>query len=182
MVIRNLQTNSHTSLLTSIKAIRDQLNEYPKYDPRVNANLTPMMLNKFEPMSAEDIMSIIKSMVSKSRELDVVPTTLLKDILPHIIDTLIKSINASLKLGIFTEEWKVAIERPLFKKLGLELMLKKYRPVSNLLFLSKVLEKCALKQLDDHCKKYASLPDCQSAYRHSYSCKTAFIKLMNDLL
>ena len=50
------------------------------------------------------------------------------------------------------------------------------------MFLSKVLEKCALKQLDDHCKKYASLPDYQSAYRQSYSCETALVKLVNDVL
>ena len=48
-------------------------------------------------MSAENITSIIKSMVSKSCELDVVPTTLLMDILPHIIDTIVKIITASLE-------------------------------------------------------------------------------------
>ena len=42
--------------------------------------------------------------------------------------------------------------------------------------------KCALKQLDDHCKKYATLPDYLSAYSQSYGCKTALIKLMNDIL
>ena len=80
-------------------------------------------------------MSIIKSMVSKSCELDVVPATLLKDILPHIIDTIVKIINASLEQGVFAEKCKVAMVRPLLKKLGLELILKNYRPVSNLCFL-----------------------------------------------
>ena len=64
------------------------------------------------------------------------------------------------------------------EKLGLDLTFKNYRPVSNLCFLSKVLEKCALKQLDEHCKKYAPLPDYQSVYRQSYSCETALIRLM----
>ena len=70
-------------------------------------------------MSAEDITSIIKSMVSKLCELDIVPTALLKDILPHIIDILVKIISASLEEGVFAEKWKVAIVRPLLKKLGL---------------------------------------------------------------
>ena len=61
-------------------------------------------------------------------------------------------------------------------------MFKTYRLVSNLCFLSKVLERCALKQLDEHCKKYASLSDYQSAYRQSYSCEMALVKLMNDIL
>ena len=44
------------------------------------------------------------------------------------------------------------------------------------------MEKCASKQLDEHCKKYAPLPDYQSAYRQSYSCEMALVKLMNDVL
>ena len=134
------------------------------------------------PVSAEDIMSIIKSMSSKSYELDAIPTTLLKDILCHIIDTLLKIINAFLEEEVFAEKWKVAVLRPLVKKLGLGLILNNYRLASYLFFLSNVLEKCALTQLDDHCKKYAPQPDYQSAYRQSYSCKTALVKLMNDVL
>ena len=48
-------------------------------------------------MSAGDIKSIVRSMASKSCELDAIPTTLFKVILPHIIDTLVKIINASLE-------------------------------------------------------------------------------------
>ena len=70
----------------------------------MNAKTIPTMLNKFEPMSAEDIMSVIKSIVSKSCKLNVVPTTLLKDIYLHIIDTLVKIINTSLEQGGFTEK------------------------------------------------------------------------------
>ena len=44
------------------------------------------------------------------------------------------------------------------------------------------METCALKQLDDLFKKYAPLPDYQSAYRQSYSCKIALAKLINDVL
>ena len=39
-----------------------------------------------------------------------------------------------------------------------------------------------MKQLDEHCKKYAPLPDYQSAYSSHYSCETALVKLMNDVL
>ena len=168
--------------INKIGVIRGQLNEYPKYDLRVNAKAISMTPNKFNPMSPEDIMLIIKSMASKSCELDVVPTTLLNNILLDIIDTLVKIIKTSLEQGVFAEKWKVAIVRPLLKKLGLELLLNSYRPASNLCFLSKALEKCALKQLDDHCKGYAPLPNYRSAYRQSYSCETALVKCMNDAL
>ena len=170
---KELENNFADFFINKNKVIKDQLNEYPKYYPNVNSKPIPTMLNKFEPMSAEDSTLIIKSMVSKSCELDVVPTTLLKDILPHIIDILVKIINATLEQGVFAEKWKVAIVKPLMKKLGLELILNNYRPASNLSFLTKVLEKCVLKQFDDHCKKYALLPDYQSAYRQSHICENS---------
>ena len=57
-----------------------------------------------------------------------------------------------------------------------------YRPVSNLSFFSKVLEKAALAQFNEHCAKNDFMPDYQSAYRAGYSCETALVKLMSDLL
>ena len=134
---KELANNFADFFINKIKVIRNQLNEYPKFDLSVNSKPISTMLNKFEPMLAEDITLIIKSMVRKSCELDVVTTTLLKDILPHIIDTLLKIINASLEQGVFAEKWKVAIGRPLLKKLGLDLILNNYRPVLNLLFCQK---------------------------------------------
>ena len=68
------------------------------------------------------------------------------------------------------------------EKLGLQLVLSNFRPVSNLPFLAKALEKCSLVQLDEHCKANAPIPDYQLAYREHYSCKTALAKLVNDLL
>ena len=90
-------------------------------------------------------------------------------------------INLSLQEGVFAESWKMAIICPLIKKLGLELVYSNYRPVSNLPFLSKVVEKCMLKQFNIHCDNNL-LPDYQSAYRQNYSTKTSIIKLCNDVL
>ena len=39
-----------------------------------------------------------------------------------------------------------------------------YRPVSNLSFISKVVERCTLQQLTQHCNDHTLLPDFQSAY------------------
>ena len=64
----------------------------------------------------------------------------------------------------------------------MELILKSYRPVSNLSFLSKLVERVALDQMNNHCEKHNIIPDYQSAYRVNYSCETALVKLVNDVL
>ena len=64
-----------------------------------------------------------------------------------------KIINNSLQLGVFYEHWKVATVIPLLKKLGLALVTTNYRPVSNLAFLTKIVEKCGIRQFKHHMEK-----------------------------
>ena len=59
-----------------------------------------------------------------------------------------KFINISLQHGVFARTWKVAVIKPLLKKIGINLVPQNYHPVSNLPFLSKVLEHCVLNQFD----------------------------------
>ena len=127
---------------------------------------------------------LIKGMSTKSCELDAMPTNILKNdiILKKILPVITKLINLSLQQGVFAKEWKISIVRPTLKKIGLELLLNNDRPVSNLSFLSKLLEKAALVQLMEHCCSNDLLPDYQSAYRVGYSCETALVKIFNDIL
>ena len=91
-------------------------------------------------------MIIIKQMKTKSCELDDLPTDILKQILPIVILLITKIINLSLEQGEFSKNWKTAVVR-LLKKLGLTLIMPNYRPVSNLSFISKVMERAMLLQL-----------------------------------
>ena len=52
-------------------------------------------------MTEVEVSSIIYNMYSKSCELDVIPTTLLKQILPDVIGVIIKIVNLSLTTGAF---------------------------------------------------------------------------------
>ena len=56
-----------------------------------------------------------------------------------------------------------------------------YRPVINLTFISKVVEKITLKQFTKHCEDHHLLPNYQPANRKFHSCETSLIKLVNDL-
>ena len=124
---------------------------------------------------------IVKGQATKNCVLDPIPTALLKESLHEMLPALTKLINLSLMQGIFIGHWKTAIIRPLVKKTGLELIMT-FHPVSNLSFLSKLLQCCALKQFNHHCDKEKLLPDYQSAYFSNYSCETALVKICNDIL
>ena len=140
------------------------------------------ILQKFAPMSEKEVKEIIMSMKSRCCELDALPTSLLKRMIDVCLPSIMKIVNLSLEMGQFTYQWKLAIVRLLLKKLGLDLINKNYRPVSNLSFLSKVIERVMLTQFNQHCDNYGLLPDYQSAYRSNYSCETSLLKLTNDIL
>ena len=77
---------------------------------------------------------------------------------------------------------KLPLSNLYLKKPGLDLINKNYRPISNLPFISKLVEKCMLKQLQGHCENHDLLQDFQSAYHKHYSRETSLIKLTNDIL
>ena len=78
-------------------------------------------------------------------------------------------VNLSLLSGHVPEYWRTAVVSPLLKKPGLDLVYKNFRLVSNLPFISKVVEKAALQQLLVHCEKNAPLPKFQSSFRKYHS-------------
>ena len=80
--------------------------------------------------------------------------------------------------------WRVemSVVRPLLKKKGLDLQEKNYCPVSNLPFLSKLVEWATLTQFDQQCREHQLLPDFQLTYRKGYSTETSLIKITNDIL
>ena len=68
------------------------------------------------------------------------PTYLLKQILTAVISSITKTMNMSLRDGIFASNWNTATVRPLLKKMELQLVLSNFRPVSNLPFLAMAIE------------------------------------------
>ena len=78
---------------------------------------------------------------------------------------------------------KTAHIRPLLKKTGLDSdILKNYRPVSNLTFISKVIEKVISGRLNEHLINNSLFDPLQSAYRDKHSTETALFKVQNDIL
>lgn len=91
--------------------------------------------------------------------------------------------NNSFVIGRFPSKWKHAIVKPLLKKAGAEESSPaNFRPVSNLTFISKVLERIANHQLIGYLSASHLLPRLQSAYRRGHSTETALLKVFSDLV
>ena len=109
-------------------------------------------------------------------------TWLLKKCLHELLPLLTALINKSLTTGIFPKECKNAIIRPMLKKSTLDPeVLKNYRPLSNLHFVSKILEKIVGQRLEAHLNRYSLHDPLQSAYRKGHSTETAILKISNDI-
>ena len=166
--------------MDKINKIRQGLDIYPKDDPPHSRGLNH--LEEFKRMGEDEVLLVIKNMAAKTCGSDPLPSSLFKDLAPHIIGIITELLNTSLTEGIFVNNWKTAIIKPLLKKLGLELIAKNYCLVSNLPFMSKLIEKCMLIQLNEHCRNQDLMPSYQSAYRANHSCETSVLKLCNDFL
>ena len=126
---------------------------------------------------------LISSSPSKSCSLDPIPTSILKLCFDELTPVLTLIVNTSLEFADFSPELKRAFILPLLKKAIRDCeILKNFRPVSNLSFLSKLIERIVCVQLVDHLKINDLYEVYQSAYRQLHSTETALLCVQNDLL
>jgi hypothetical protein len=92
-------------------------------------------------------------------------------------------INGALSQGIFPGQFKQALVTPLLKKSSLpKNIFKNYRPVSNLNYVSKLMEKVVSNQIKGHVDGMELDNPFQSAYKSYHSTETALLSVTNDIL
>ena len=143
---------------------------------------TAATFSSFEKVSQLTVKECILNSVPKSCELDPIPSKLLIECLDSILPSLTDQFNSSLASGIFPQCFKSALVTPILKKRCLDHNdLNNYRPVSNLCFIAKILEKLVLSQVSSYLNSHNLYNTCHSAYRPGHSTETALLKVVNDL-
>lgn len=140
-------------------------------------------LIEFSPTSSDEIRKLIMNSPSKSCDLDPIPTYLLKQCIESFIPIVTSLVNKSLCDSSVPTIFKQATVRPLLKKPGLDKEnLKNYRPVSNLPFVSKIVEKVVSARIENHLNANNLMDSKQSAYRSCHSTETALLKVHHDVV
>ena len=139
--------------------------------------------DQFNPVTTVDVNNILHSINSTNCKLDSLPAVFLKKCSSIVINAITIIINNSLKSSQVPLKIKKAIISPLLKSHNLDPdTLADYRPISDLSFLSKVLEKVVAGQLNEHLAISNIHDKFQSSYRPGFSTETALIRITDDIL
>ena len=140
-------------------------------------------MHEFHEVREEEVLKLLTTSPAKSCELDPLPSKLLVRHCLEVTPIITQIVNASLTCGEFTSELKNALVHPLHKKPGIDCIFRNYRPISNLSFLSKLIDKNGVQSnysiYRNHWNGHEKF---QLAYRTFHSTETALIKVKDDIL
>ncbi len=140
-------------------------------------------LRFFTPLSKDEVSKLINSLSSASCDSDPISTSLVKHCIDVMLSTITRIVNLSLECGVFPSALKSARVGPLLKKPTLDPeQFKSYRPVSNLPFISKVVEKAVALRLNTYMHDNGLNEKYQSAYKQHHSTETALLCVSNSIL
>ena len=184
--LENLVNDFNNFFIQKIKDIRCDLDLAGSQCTSINLSSTMPVhrLCEFQPASTKTVCELIKCASAATCALDPIPSKLIKsECLTTLVPVVTDIVNKSLSTGVFPTEYKLAHVSPLIKKPSLDKeIFKNYRPVSNLAFTSKLVEKVVASQLQQYLLENGLNEDFQSAYRKGHSTETALLRVQNDVL
>ena len=172
--------------VTKINKIRHeiQLNNSCIYQPENDPiNTIHAPLNEFEPTNPEEVRKLIMESPCKSGPADPIPSWIIKACLNVLVPVITIVVNLSLSSGEMPDDLKEAILTPMIKKICSDPeILNNFRPISNLTYISKLIEKIVAKRLSKHMAENNLHEVMQSSYKQHHSTETALTCVQDDFL
>jgi hypothetical protein len=113
-----------------------------------DTQLSSCKFEQFKEITLEDLIPITQQFAKKSCKLDPIPAQLLTKLLHVLNPVILRIVNSSLQTAEFPSKLKHAMLNTVLKKLNLDhIEFNNFRPISNLSFLSKVIEKVVSVQM-----------------------------------
>ena len=183
---RDLADNFDNFFTNKISTIYQALSVIPVGSTQPSNDMTDMHTEEMASLAAtteDEVRKIILVGPSKTCSLDPMPTSMVKDCLQELAPVITNIINSSMAEGVVPTTLKHANVVPVLKKPSLDKdLMKNYRPVSNLTYLSKMLEKVVAQRLLDHMAHNNLHETLQSAYKPAHSSETSLLRVQNDFL
>ena len=173
-----------TSKIARIRGDLDRLPVIDDYSVNFQGHIqATQFLLHFESVTADDVRKFIRLSKKTFCPLDQINVAKITTAYEASAPFIAMIINACFNESNFVSSEKLALLNPLLKKVGLDCdNLSNYRPVSNLSFLSKLIERAALDQLASFIDTNNIVPSLQSAYRRHHSVESALCRIHNDLV
>ncbi|KAF7251034.1 putative RNA-directed DNA polymerase from transposon BS [Varanus komodoensis] len=142
----------------------------------------PKLLDEFQLLRPDDVDKVLGRVHPTTCLLDPCPSWLINNSKHGFGIWILEVVNTSLWEGRVPAPLKEAVVRPVLKKASLDPeMATNYRPVANIPFLGKVLERVVGGQLQALLDETDYLDPFQSSFRPGYSTESALVTLYDDL-
>ena len=172
--VKNIRENFHfdaSPVINEISESEENMTDVPGSE-----------LHTFQLATINELREILSSMTLKTSFDDPLPASLYKSsveiLLPYILDL----VNLSLSSGDMSGLKESTIS-PILKKISLDSDVKiNFRPIFNLQFLSKLIEKVVLKRLTDHMDRNNLKCNSQFGYKKGHSTESMVLQIVDEVL
>jgi hypothetical protein len=137
-------------------------------------------LSSFTPCTELEVLNTLKSTGYKTSPSDCLPSNFLSHCCDDIIPYLTHLVNLSLSSGSL-DHLKEAFVRPTPKNSNKPNPFDNYRPISELPFISKLIERIVLDRLNKHLTSNNLHNPNQFGYKKQHSCETLLTVFLNDV-
>ena len=139
-------------------------------------------LHDFVPATVEEITNFLSDMTIKTSPEDPIPAPVLKLIIKDLIPHILTLVNLSLATGS-VEGLKESVVIPILKKHNLDHeILNNFRPITNIEFIGKMIEKVVLSRLNQHMNANNMHTSEQFGYKKGHSTEHVILEIVDEVL